>query len=475
MATGKIKVSVVDVGQGQCTFVEVYETGGALKHTLLFDCGSDKYRKRGLNKNFDYRGLNKNFDYIVSITKNKKPTFDAIFFSHSDKDHISQLSNLLKKYVQLNPTIKPTIDLVRYGGRIENYKKGKFNILEYLAKNGYCQKTNIKGFDINKTDYDKDHKIYARYMWESEDKKVNVPCIGVNFLTESPDNDDVPVAKTAEQKNHVSMICGLYFSGSSYVICGDATNGTMAAVNRLFKDNQGFFTQNEMLTLPHHGSRATGLAVKGGEKASENAIAVVKSFSKLMNAKSVTISSYQKNTHTSLELLSHFAPSDQDEMIKDPRLTRNNAHLLVLYNEKPKLKATAESYPIHYNNVSTTINVFGTDYFEPDYFLNKPISFTMRYGAFGKMSYIDPEIPNFVTPKPVINPYACWVYTTTTAETTLEGKVTLDADAFTEPATTHQQLSADAIIDIPHKISKPSPGSPGSAARCFSGQLQVFR
>jgi len=45
MATGKMKLTVIDVGQGQCTFMELYDDTSPtpkLINTLLFDCGSNK-------------------------------------------------------------------------------------------------------------------------------------------------------------------------------------------------------------------------------------------------------------------------------------------------------------------------------------------------------------------------------------------------------------------------------------------------
>src|SRR5215213_899170 len=100
MATGNVVVSVVDVGQGQCTFIEVYDDStptAKLVHAVMVDCGSDK-------KSDD---TPTNLGYIAAkVQEMAKPAFDCIIFSHSDKDHISLTKDVLDKFP---PTKKPTV------------------------------------------------------------------------------------------------------------------------------------------------------------------------------------------------------------------------------------------------------------------------------------------------------------------------------------------------------------------------------
>ena len=149
MSTGKIIVSVVDVGQGKCTFVEIYNTSNTLIHTLLFDCGSDKQSAETQD----------NLQYIADkVSGMGTPAFDCIFFSHSDKDHISLTKDLLDKF---SSSKKPKVKEVWYGGDRTKYTKYKFNILDYLEAQGYCDTADLKAAPSNYTGYDPDKKKYA--------------------------------------------------------------------------------------------------------------------------------------------------------------------------------------------------------------------------------------------------------------------------------------------------------------------------
>ena len=68
-----VNVYVVDVGQGQCTYVEVLNASDELVNTFLFDCGSDKLSDE----------TETNLDWIASRIANDMVTpglIDCIFF-----------------------------------------------------------------------------------------------------------------------------------------------------------------------------------------------------------------------------------------------------------------------------------------------------------------------------------------------------------------------------------------------------------
>src|ERR1700755_1243236 len=235
MATGNVIVTVVDVGQGQCTFVEIYDTSSPpkLTNTLLFDCGSDKESDETV----------KNLDYIVSkVLTMAKPGFDRIYFSHSDNDHISLTWYVLS---QINKTKKPVVQEVWYGGAWSKFTKRGFNILDYINEQKFCATSKIQGFNSNATDYVIKSKKYEYWNWNNSDKSIYVYSIAANVLSDDPDWDDNDVVinmKVAEELNRVSLIAGLYYNTSSFVICGDATNKTMAAGNGLFTTGTHVFT-----------------------------------------------------------------------------------------------------------------------------------------------------------------------------------------------------------------------------------------
>ncbi len=398
MATGIVEVSVLDVGQGQCTFVEIYNTDSTPKliHTLLFDCGSDKQSDE----------TQTNLLYIATkVSAMATPAFDCIVFSHSDKDHISLTWYLLQKF---SSSKKPAIKRVWYGGAREKYTKYGFNILDYIEEQGYCSSANIKSTGSNYTGYSKTSKSYTHHFWASDDNTVKVYPIVSNVLSDDPDwedNDQDVEGTNAETLNRVSIICGLYYAGTSYVICGDATNKTMGAVNNLFSDGTTVFDNNKMTTLPHHGSRATGFAVKSSDTASFTAILVVSTFSGILKSKTITVSAYQKHRHPSLQLMSHFIPTIATPIIRDPRLKEKNSHRLTAYLDIDVGTVTGmllvKNWPYSFE---TLTNTFSTRYFDGW------STFSYNLGIFNTAKPSE----GLASSGTVINGFACWQFETHT-------------------------------------------------------------
>ena len=427
MAIGDIKINVIDVGQGQCTFVEIYDDGmePRLFHTLLFDCGSDK------TSDVTYTNLN----YVVAKALEKDPPgFDAIFFSHSDSDHISLAEYVLQTIINECPeTIQPEVGEVWYGGKYDLYTKGvrKFNILKFIHESHLCDDTdNIKGFSANHTSYDIDSKNYTGALWETYDKKVCVYDLVANIISFEPDWSESVwdfVTKTAEAKNRVSLVACLYFSGTSYIICGDATNGTMAACNWLLKDGTTVFDHNSMTTLPHHGSRTTGLAVSSGKKASDTSVATVQTFAANLKSKTITISAFQKHSHPSLQLMNEFVPTITTPLIKDPRLKQASSHRvtanvdIVLTDSESDTISKSKDYTFE-----TTINTFSTNYSLGN------SSFAYELGAAVTVE----DSQGVEDEDDVINPHACWQYAVTGhGDFFLTGYADMSSLPFTESVT----------------------------------------
>jgi|GEM_PF-1005301 len=422
MATGNVIVTVVDVGQGQCTFVEIYNTASTpvLIYTLLFDCGSDKKSTQ----------TDTNLQYIVDrVSAMSTPTFNCIFFSHSDKDHISLTYDLLQKFPSSK---KPAINYVWYGGAWDKYTKNKFNILNYLVSQSYCSASNMKSTGSNYTDYNKTSRTFTDYLWKILDDSVVVYAIASNVLSDDPDWDDQDLSvdgKTAEALNRVSMVCGLYAAGASYVICGDATNKTMAAINTLCDSSTTVFNNNKMTTLPHHGSRATGFAVKSSESASFAAILVVSSFSSNMKSKTLTASAYAKHRHPSLQLMTYFPPTVTTPVLRDPRLKQKNSHR-VTANIDIDL-GTGAGFTIIRGwdyTFETQTNMFST------YYWDGTATFSYNIGAFSTASASE----GLVSPT-VINSFACWQsILSTSGMAVMSGyaNLSLPLSAFTDGPTT---------------------------------------
>lgn len=420
MAVDRVIVSIVDIGQGQCTFVEMFDQSQAkpLVHTLLFDCGSDKNSSQ----------TRVNLDYIVtSVLTMNQPGFDCIFFSHSDKDHVSKMRYVLDKIALTTP---PVIGKVVYGGDVNKYTKGKnnraFNILSYIYNRGYCALANFINPVSNFTNYYPFFNTYLGDLWANADNTVIVRCLAGNVVSANPDwtsHPPVDQRDSAEVLNRVSLVTGLYFAGKSYVICGDATHETMSAIVQLFRPDTTVFNSNVMTTLPHHGARYTGLAVASGKPASAISINNVQCFSALLKSFTLTVSAYRKHAHPSLELMSYFPPGIVTPILRDSRLAQNNAHFITAnidYNI-PYFSSAASVVKGNDQSFESLTNTFTTNYYIAGglfgYRLGQPNAY-----VFG----------GFTQPPQAINNFGCWRYTTLlNGTTTLGGYPNLSLPSFT--------------------------------------------
>lgn len=426
MARGNVIVTVVDVGQGQCTFVEIWNSDNTkIEETLLFDCGSDKGSTETTT----------NLDVIAAkVLTMDVPAFDCIIFSHSDKDHISLTRYLLDK---ISETTKPEVYSVWYGGSWKNYTKYGFNILDYLVNEDFCFKDNISKTCANYMGYAKSTDSYSAFFWSSSGgADVKVAPIVSNVISDDPDWDEeeeLSDQNTAEEKNRVSIVCGLYYAGVCFVICGDATAKTMSAINGLMLGTN-LFNDNVMITMPHHGSRATGFAVTSSQKASDESIKVVDTFVSIMKAKTTTISAYEKHHHPSLELINRFIPTAITPILKDPRLKAENSHLVTAYFDQDLFKisgVTLEKGLVY--SFNTNSNTFSTRYSNGIDACSYRIGDTVIYAPQGAISSTT-----------VINNFACWVYSTQgNGATLIEGKANLASTAFTTAATTSALAQRD--------------------------------
>lgn len=402
MATSRVLVTVVDVGQGQCTFVEIYDDSLAkpLIHTLLFDCGTNK-RSSGIPNNITY--------IATKVSEMAVPTFDCIFFSHSDTDHTSLIISVLSEF-----TVKPVIKKVWYGGAWANYdkiirRKPKlkiFNILDYLE--AYAKPViRILGRPSNSTDYLRSSRDFQRSpLWTSDDREVAINCVVCNVMKASPswntksDQRDVykRTSRSSAILNMVSMVCGIYYRGKSMIICGDATNGTMAAFNNLYTSPKtSVFKNNKMTTMPHHGSRTSTLRSSGTEAAARRPLLVVQTFSALLESKTITVSAYEDHSHPSLEVMNLFLPETKQPIIKDNRLSATqNLHRIVAnidINVTNGKKMPVTKINHSFNSRTCTFSThYSTDV----------VSFGYNLGETLVSSALQAAVP--------INTFACWQY-----------------------------------------------------------------
>ncbi len=235
-----------------------------------------------------------------------------------------------------------------------------------------------------------------------------------------------------------------------YVICGDATLRTMALVNNYFINEKKKFNKNIMVTLPHHGSRTTGLGVSAAENAANNAKSMVVTFSGILKSKTITASAYDKHHHPSLEVIQLFVPQTTPQpVLKDSRLGLGNNVHKARANIDNKLVFNSKEVESKYTTFNTNKNLFTTNYSGLSEF-----EYNFTDNPYAIIPPITPNIP--------INEFACWIYTTDkNLNTTLAGKENLYAAPFTtflkNIAVRSMGIDELTLNAIPEKVSEATP------------------
>jgi hypothetical protein len=465
MDVSAIQVVVVDVGQGQCTFVMAWDTSAPAKliHTLLFDCGTTKRSRNETAWNVQWIA---NTLGLMDV-----PTIDLLVFSHSDEDHISLMPELLADYSR---TGRPALRILEtwFAGDPQLYvvtdpgTRAEVNLLDELKNQGYCGSFRWPKF--NESQFNRTTKTFDEVMWRSADGSVEVNMLVGNVISGWPGRfTGTGFGTSGEQKNRVSLVNRISFKGTDYIVCGDATNCTMGWVNWYFEGVS--FPDVPMVTLPHHGSRSTGLKGKS-TVTSDNARAIVtaRTFAGVCNGQTVTVSAFAHHGHPSMDLASIFVPASLP-VVKDSRLD-TNSHAMVSYVDLPLqyqggLRVGEDAYKTYF----TQANLYGTFYYNVDH----PTSFGYSYGR----TYAVSNIPatRRAAPAPALNPHACWVYTSNGTGGGLYGVTFLNATAapygtvFTGATVTRS--AAPPRVDVARPALRPAPtlGTPGLA------RLRKFR
>ncbi|HEV2682411.1 MAG TPA: hypothetical protein VGV14_18045 [Rhodanobacter sp.] len=441
MAFSRVETTVVDVGQGQCTFTRIYDdsTPPELVHTLLFDCGTDKSSPT----------TDSNIQWIAdSLQLMDTPTIDLLVFSHSDNDHISLMYDLINAYKGKK---KLKILSTWYAGDPDFYTKNTFNILDYLTS--YCKSFTTP--DFNESQYDSSkHGWDTPPMWISADKTVQVSMLMGNVIDNQPGIFKLTAfGKVAEKKNRVSIVCALMHGTRTLLICGDATNRTMAWTNYYFGTDS--FTNALMITLPHHGSRSTGLNVSSAQVANKKSIDVVKTFATLASAKTLTVSAYALHGHPSIDLINYFSPTTvSTATLKDTRLS-DDSHFTVCNVDVPlHLSTTLAKVTEDYHTLNSETNLFAT------YYYSEVAKFSYQFKAVSMSAPAKFK----ATKAPAINPHACWVYTTTTGGgNTVRGYKAMPATStskFTSDGTVPETVSGGAKGAFVTNEDRPLPPHP---------------
>lgn len=297
--TYSMRLAHLDVGQGTGTFLEVYDDSSGkyvLVHTALFDFGSDHDTKEAGGPSVEY--------VVAKLKTMKQPTLDAVMLSHSDLDHITLLTKLLKAfdpYDKKDP--KKTQLRVLYsahGGAEEDYKKAGFNVLDELKR---YMKANDK-VDQSSVAIPAE---YSSYKYTSNAPLREIGPVKVWVLVGNYPNGALGTTPTRNGKgkldaftlNTVSLVCVLGYAFMQMIETGDATGATIKWANRIleYDDMKDYINDVKGMTVPHHGSAVTmfdfGKASGEGVSPQTN----LRTFLDRIKAKSYTVSAAESNTH----------------------------------------------------------------------------------------------------------------------------------------------------------------------------------
>jgi hypothetical protein len=380
MATHKVDFSVLDVGQGSCNYVEIFDEGGALTNNLLIDLGTNS------SQAIAAANLKLLRERIIARGR----YLDVLILTHGDTDHYNMIASILEAF---GPPAANQIGMVRYGGPSWRYAKGRLitTLKKYTAPlNGV---TNLLPFTASQTGYDATKNPVWSSIWKAGDEDAAPKLHLIVANTPNPEKDPADLTKRQsmhpEAVNTRSVVAGLEWDRYWIIATGDATATTLADINNILAmADVSSFPKTFMLTLPHHGSRKTTYNLK---KASlvpkdENR-AVVNSFLDKFSPRTISISAAEKtHHHPSMYMIRQFA----DKMVpKDPfwwdEKLAIEQHFLTSWIDltiTPDMSDPPWPARWLYATTRTRRNIFSTYYFK-----------NAQYNNDGYAQYLSPPVP----------------------------------------------------------------------------------
>jgi hypothetical protein len=369
---------VLDVGQGACNYVEIYNQAEAVVHNMLVDLGT----------NSSQAIATANIEWLKNQIKDRtNPKIDVVMLTHGDNDHYNLMLKLLPA---LGSPTGQEIGMVRYGGVDWRYKIGNTSLITELKK--YC--SNVTGFGSQASGYDRDKSSWTR-LWPSNDvfQPGDAQLYVLMANTQHPQDGTIRQGASrrpnAEAINSKSVVFGVYWNYRWFIGTGDGTAATLAQVNTHFA---GVGLPPTMsMTLPHHGSRKTTYDLKAAKDAvGAESFKVVDDFLQLFKPWTISVSADEKrHHHPSLLMIAQFAAATQTTQIYwcDPSLAAGNHYLTPWIDERIN-QPTDPAYPGQptYATTRTQANVYSTLYCDRRLIIN----------------YESPPLPANKLPKPTM-------------------------------------------------------------------------
>lgn len=218
---GQLRITFLDVGQGDCICVELPD--GV---TWLFDGGSSSVR--GLSA---YRLL----PFLQSRGIDR---LDAVFLSHGDADHINGVEELLE-------TDALEIGLLVLPAAAQKKETGEASKAKSSGKDGFAENTGTDGFD-NILELAEEQEIPVLWLaqgmtWESG---------GVSAVCLHPSADF-----SGGDTNEASMVVKLSYGSFSLLLTGDVEGAGEECLLACLKEQS--VSEVTVLKTAHHGSGGT--------------------------------------------------------------------------------------------------------------------------------------------------------------------------------------------------------------------------
>ncbi|MEA3052548.1 MAG: competence protein ComEC [Sphingomonadales bacterium] len=329
----KIAVTLLDVGQGSGTFVEIYTGTATPTATALLDLGSERAKDEAGGPSVDF--IEKQLKSMA------KPRIDFLSLSHSDSDHINLLQDLLSRFDKpgTKKPAKPILEIgtVIYGGPRDLYAKhGGTNVISDVE--GYQPKGAKKPQPLpaNNCSYSQPTPVF-----EINDVSFNL-LVGNHIRSQHTKRTKITDKEwkfDSYSLNTYSLIFVVVFNGWRYVVTGDATGATISKANDYIAQYKATFANVAVMTMPHHSSETTTFGLSGskrprsGKRVSDAAKKVIDTFAKSINGQSIHASAEEVGSfrHPSAYTMSYFWEYvTKTGWYDDPELS-DNQHLYNAY------------------------------------------------------------------------------------------------------------------------------------------------